>query len=78
MIPTTRRWVYALIVAYICTVAMGIVAVQWANRIDQESNHQWCELIVPLDTAYQSAVPATELGRKVAAAVARLRDSFDC
>lgn len=43
-----------------------------------DNNRQWCELLIPLDKAYSSTPPATELGRKVAESIHKLHNNFGC
>jgi hypothetical protein len=73
-----RAYVYSLIMTYVSCVVIAVGAVLYANYVDRNSNRQWCDLVVPLDQAYTSQVPTTELGRTVARAIHRIRDSFEC
>lgn len=45
----------------------------------QESDQRWCALLTDLDAAYQTSPgPSTELGKKVAAEIHKLRVGFGC
>lgn len=73
-----RAYVYSLIMTYVSCVVIAVGAVLYANYVDRTSNQQWCDLVIPLDQAYTSQTPATELGRRVARAISHIRDTFDC
>lgn len=76
----TKQWVYAVIVSYLGIMIVVGVSIGYTNYVRDESNQQWCDLMTTLDRAYSSpdAAPTTELGKRVAAAIARLRDTFEC
>lgn len=85
-----RRVVYVLIAVLLSSMATGVIAIQLANRAAaqserraelarQESDRRWCALLSELDDAYAGPpAPTTELGRKVAAEIHRLRVGFGC
>jgi hypothetical protein len=43
-----------------------------------EQDRRWCALLEPLNRAYSSAEPATDLGRQVADAVRQIARAFGC
>jgi hypothetical protein len=69
---------WALIASYVVSAAMGITAILYAGHVDSESNKQWCDLLVPLDNAYQETPPTTPVGRNIADAMHRIRQNFEC
>lgn len=71
----------AVIVSVSGVVYTGVTQSKNNEELHQqqiENNRQWCELLTPLDNAYSSTPPATQLGRNVAAAIHKLRQSFEC
>lgn len=87
--PRIRLW-YALLVSFIACVATAIGSVYYTSVVQrqaerraevaaQESDRRWCALLTDLDDAYQGPPrPTTELGRKVAQEIHRLRVGFSC
>lgn len=73
----TKSW-YAVAVACVSSLAMGVVAIQYAEYVDRKSNHQWCEVVVTLDNAYDQNPPQTEAGKSLAREMERMRHDFDC
>jgi hypothetical protein len=74
--PGPGRWrLVALVLAFAALMFAGVL---YTRHVQRESDRRWCDLLVTLDTAYRSQPPATELGRRVAAAMARLRADFGC
>lgn len=47
---------------------------------EREADRRWCKLLIPLDDSYQSNpnVQASELGRRVAAAIHDIREETGC
>jgi hypothetical protein len=57
--------------------AVAAFAVTQHERV--ESDRRWCSLLGELDAAYSAPPgPATELGRRVAEEIHRLRVGFGC
>lgn len=87
--PLIRAW-YAIAVAFIAVVAVSVAGVLYTNVVQrqaeqraevarQDSDRRWCALLSDLDAAYQTSPgPSTELGKKVAAEIHRLRVGFGC
>lgn len=84
-----RNHIWTMITALISAVLVSVIGVIVAGvstsnnneRINQQqinNNRQWCELLTPLDSAYSSTPPATELGKRVAEAIHRLHKNFGC
>jgi hypothetical protein len=78
------RWMI-LVSIFLSVVALAVAGVLYTGHVDgkreaaeREADQRWCELLITLDEAYSSAVPATELGRRVADAVHNLRVGLDC
>lgn len=76
--PIPRRILWSLVVSYVVSIALGVNALLYANHVDNQSNHNWCEVIDPLNIAYTQAPPQTELGRQIAIAFRHLKDEFGC
>lgn len=73
----TKSW-YAVVVACVSSLAMGVIAIQYAEYVDRKSNQQWCEVVVTLDNAYTQTPPQTEAGQNLARAMKRMRHDFGC
>jgi hypothetical protein len=69
---------YALLIAFVSSLVMGVVAVQYANHVDRQSNQQWCEIVVTLDETYDKQPPQSESGKVIAREMKRMRHDFDC
>lgn len=67
------------IAAIFLTLAVSIPSGLWyTNHVQKESDQRWCELLVTMDDAYQAGSPTTEIGRKIAALMHKLRVDFGC
>jgi hypothetical protein len=83
---TTAKLVIACFLSAFVASGTSIVytGVSQANNNEELQNEreatdrQWCELLAPLDKAYSTTLPATELGRSVARAIHNIADKFDC
>lgn len=87
--PYVRAW-YAIALAFVACVAVAFAAVLYTSHVQKqaerrselaraESDRRWCSLLTELDDAYAGPpAPATELGRKVATEIHRLRTGFGC
>lgn len=73
----TKSW-YAIVVACVSSLAVGIAAIQYADHVDRKSNQQWCEVVITLDNAYTQNPPQTEAGQVLARAMKRMRHDFGC
>lgn len=71
-----RAWMLLMCLA--SALVVSIAGVVYTGHSNQENNRQWCELLTPLDRAYSSTPPATELGREVARAIHGLSLRFGC
>ncbi len=74
-----------LVVAVACMVILAVAGVLYTghaireqDRAEREQDRRWCALLVTLDDQYRAPPPTTETGRRVAAAIAFLRESFGC
>jgi hypothetical protein len=71
--------VYLLVAVLLSSLGTAVAALAWAQSQRAESDRRWCALLVELDQAYSAPPgPSTELGRKVAAEIHRLRVEFGC
>lgn len=48
------------------------------QRQEREADRRWCAVLVPLNQAYASAAPTSEVGRQVAAAIRSIVLEFGC
>lgn len=81
---------YAVVVAFIACVLIAFASVGYASHVQRQAEHRaelariesdrrWCALLTTLDEAYGTPPgPSTDLGRKVAAEIHRLREGFGC
>lgn len=81
---TMPRW-YAVASVVVSLLLLGGISVWYTNYSlgvadarERENDRRWCQLLDPLDKAYSSVPPASELGRLVAAAIHNLRVDYDC
>lgn len=71
------RWtVYGLLVSYVTVIFMAIGVGWYATTINRKSDERWCELLTPLNSAYTTEVPMTDLGKAVAKAIKNLHSDF--
>ena len=87
--PLIRAW-YAIAVSFVACLAIALAGVFYTDHVQQQadkrstaervdSDRRWCALLVDLDNAYRTSPgPTTEIGRKVAAEIHRLRVGFGC
>jgi hypothetical protein len=75
--PAQPVWysLVAILVSVLVTVAAAVV---YTNSTARESERKWCDVVTTMDDAYQVAPPTTEIGRKLARDIHRLRERFDC
>lgn len=73
-----RSLLWTLLISLLSAVSVSVGGVVYTGLSNAETNRQWCELLTPLETAYSSAPPQTELGRRVALAIHGLAERFDC
>ena len=73
-----RRMAWMLLAFVLSLVGVSVAGVVYTGLSVQENNRQWCELLVPLNRAYSSTPPATDLGKQVALAIERLTTRFGC
>lgn len=84
------RLSYAICVAFFACLAVALSSLVYSSHVQRQAEHRaeiaridsdrrWCALLTDLDVAYRSAPgPTTELGRRVAAEIHRLRLAFEC
>lgn len=84
------RLSYAIVVAFFACLCVALAGVVYTNYVQKQadrrstaeradSDRRWCALLSDLDDAYQAPPgPTTEVGRKVAAEIHRLRVGFGC
>lgn len=83
--PLSRpRWaaLAAVVLSMFLLAAANVIYTGWVDsqrdEAEREADRRWCALLVTLDDAYSSTPPATEIGRRVAAAIHSLRTDLDC
>ena len=72
-------WYWWAVMA-VTAVAGPSIAIGISRHNQRQSEQAWCEVITVLDEAYRNPAspPATEIGRRVAAGVARVRAAYHC
>lgn len=76
--PLVRAW-YALAVAFAACLIVAIASVAYSTYAQRQNDRRWCALLSDLDAAYSTPPgPSTELGRKVATEIHKLRVGLDC
>lgn len=73
-----RSLAWMLLISFCSAVVVSVAGVIYTGHSNQENNRQWCELLTPLDRAYSSSPPQTELGRQVARSIHNLTERFGC
>lgn len=78
------RW-YLLVVTFAATLLLAVLGVLYTNwsisrqdKAERENDRRWCEMLVTLDDAYGSTPPQSELGRRLAADIHKLRIDLGC
>jgi hypothetical protein len=79
------RW-YALATMFVGFAVTLLLTLGYVNKVDKESDRQnerndrkWCELLIAVDDAFQSApTPASESGKRVAKAFHDRRVELGC
>jgi hypothetical protein len=81
---STPRWTVLITVA-LSMMALAVAGVLYTGYVDgqrevaeRESDRRWCALLNTLDQAYSAVPPSTELGRRVAEEIRKLRADLDC
>lgn len=72
---TVTRWI-TLLVTLVVIVAAVVANAAYTNRVDTQSDRDWCRLLATLDQP--SPEPTTERGRKVIDEVHKLREKKGC
>lgn len=75
-LPMRAWWAVGGIV--ICLAILVTAGIWYTHVTDRAQDRQWCELLDTLGVAYRAAPPTTETGRRVAAAIERLRAEKGC
>lgn len=74
-----RPVVYMLVAVLLSSLVTAAAALAIAQYQRAESDRRWCALLGDLDQAYSTPPgPTTDLGRRVATEIHRLRDGFGC
>ena len=74
-----RPVVYMLLAVLLSSLATATVALALGAQQRAREDRRWCSLLGDLDAAYAGPPkPTTELGRKVADEIHRLRVGFGC
>lgn len=78
------RWI-VLVSIVLSVMALAVAGVSYTSYVDgqrerseREADRRWCQLLEPLDDAYTTVPPTSELGRRIAEAIHNLRVEFDC
>lgn len=76
--PANSKVLLLACFALVIAVLVGVNSIVYANRVQQQSNRNWCSLVTNLDDAYRQNPPNTDLGRKIAADMHNLRVRLGC
>ena len=77
LVRQVKFW-YALAAVFLTLMLATILNVIYTNRIAAQSEKHWCSIIVTLDDSYRKTPPTTEIGKKIATDMHRLREQFKC
>lgn len=67
-----------LLVTIAASVVTGALAVSISLRVQESNNAKFCTIVVAQDDAYATTPPATPTGKKIAAAMHKLRRDLHC
>lgn len=68
-----------LVAILLSSLVTAVAALAVTQHQQAENDRRWCALLGDLDAAYQTSPgPTTELGKKVAAEIHKLRVGFGC
>lgn len=79
-----RSQLRLLVTIFLSVIIVGASCIAFTVWSVSHNNRQWCELLTPLNSAYQSAErsssgpPLTPTGKRVAHAVEVLHENFNC
>ena len=76
--PANRSVMYALVVVFLTVLAVMVLSIWYSNRVQQESNRNWCSLVTNLDDAYKQNPPSSPVGKKIAQDMHNLRQRLGC
>jgi len=54
------------------------IAIGISRHNQRQSEKAWCAVVTVMDDAYRVTPPASEVGRKIAAGIARVRAAYHC
>lgn len=77
-VPIPRSLWYSIIMSYLCGIAITTGALVYMKHVDNESNRKWCDIAITLDEGYKKIPPQSEVGRRIAADMHKLRNDFEC
>jgi hypothetical protein len=75
IVPRQINW-YVLVVCFLSSIVMGIIAVVIAAQGVRHSEQKMCRVLITLEQPNEPAT--TERGEKIAAALNRLRHDYRC
>lgn len=77
MTPRQPLW-YSLLAILATAVVLAGSGFWYTNHVQRQGDQRWCDLLVTMDEAYSLSTPRTEVGRRVAALMHKLRVDFGC
>jgi hypothetical protein len=69
---------YSLLAIMVTAFVLAGTGFWYTNHVQRQGDQRWCDLLVTMDDAYSAGTPTTEIGRKIAALMRKLRADFDC
>lgn len=75
-LPSRVWWTVGAIV--VCLAILASAGIWYTHVESERSDRQWCELLDTLGEGYRAAPPSSETGKRVAAAIERLRQDKGC
>lgn len=72
------RLSYAIVVAFFACLAVALASVAYSSYVQRESERKFCDLVITQDDAWSETTPTTATGKRVAAAIAKLRRDLGC
>ena len=78
VIGIPKSFLYYLVVSFVSALVMTLVAVVYANYVDNRSNQRWCGIVSTMDEVYREEPPTLDTGKRLAEEIKKLKNDFRC
>lgn len=73
-----RSFVLTSVAVFVSLFIGFIASIQYANYAVRKSDQKQCDVIGLFNESYKQLPPSTDLGKKIASAMAKLETDFKC